>query len=99
MQPYYADEHVQLYLGDMREVLPALGIEADACITDPPYGETSLAWDRWPERLAGAGRPAHQQHMVLRVDADVPRPTRRLHWLEAGAGRGLGEAQRHGLRR
>jgi site-specific DNA-methyltransferase (adenine-specific) len=45
--PYYADNHVQLYLGDMREVLPALGITADAVVTDPPYGETSLAWDRW----------------------------------------------------
>ncbi len=49
MQPYYADEHVQLYLGDMREVLPALDVQADAIVTDPPYGETSLAWDRWPD--------------------------------------------------
>lgn len=49
MQPYYADKHVTLYLGDMREVLPALDVQADAVITDPPYGETSLAWDRWPD--------------------------------------------------
>lgn len=49
MQPYYADDRVQLYLGDMREVLPALDVQADAVITDPPYGETSLAWDRWPD--------------------------------------------------
>lgn len=47
-EPYYADEHVQLYLGDMREVLPALG-QFDAVVTDPPYQETSLAWDRWPD--------------------------------------------------
>jgi site-specific DNA-methyltransferase (adenine-specific) len=48
IEPYFADEHVQLYHGDMREVLPELDVRADACITDPPYGETSLAWDRWP---------------------------------------------------
>ncbi|WP_327307956.1 site-specific DNA-methyltransferase [Streptomyces sp. NBC_01298] len=48
-QPYYADEQVQLYLGDMREVLPSLGAKADLILADPPYGETSLAWDRWPD--------------------------------------------------
>jgi site-specific DNA-methyltransferase (adenine-specific) len=49
MKAYYKDDTVQLYLGDMREVLPALGITADLIIADPPYGETSLAWDRWPD--------------------------------------------------
>lgn len=50
MKPYYADERVTLYHGDMREVMQDFGENewADACITDPPYGETSLAWDRWP---------------------------------------------------
>ncbi len=49
MTPYYADDHVRLFLGDCREVLPALGVEADVVIADPPYGETSLRWDRWPD--------------------------------------------------
>ena len=48
-------EGVTLYLGDCREVLPALG-EFDAAIVDPPYGETSLQWDKrvvgWPALLA-----------------------------------------------
>lgn len=47
--PYYTDGQVTLYLGDMREVLPQLGLQADAVVTDPPYGETALAWDRWPD--------------------------------------------------
>lgn len=48
--PYYADDTTTLYLGDMREALPQLSVKVDLCLTDPPYGETSLAWDRWPDR-------------------------------------------------
>jgi site-specific DNA-methyltransferase (adenine-specific) len=44
---YYEDDSVTLYLGDCREVLP-LKDQVDAIVTDPPYGETSLEWDRWP---------------------------------------------------
>ena len=47
MKPYYADDSVTLYLGDMRDVLPTLH-RVDAIVTDPPYGETSLEWDCWP---------------------------------------------------
>lgn len=46
--PYYADDSVTLYHGDCREVLPTLSGTFDACVTDPPYGETAIAWDRWP---------------------------------------------------
>lgn len=49
MTPYYEDDTVALYLGDMREVLPVLGVQADLIVADPPYAETSLAWDRWPD--------------------------------------------------
>jgi site-specific DNA-methyltransferase (adenine-specific) len=53
VKPYYADDSVTLYHGDMREVLPALQVEPDCVVTDPPYGETSLAWDRWPSGWPG----------------------------------------------
>jgi site-specific DNA-methyltransferase (adenine-specific) len=49
VDPYYADESVQLFMGDCREVIPALGRTFDCIIADPPYAETSLAWDRWPD--------------------------------------------------
>lgn len=47
MKPYFDDGTLQLYLGDCREILPELGVTADLILTDPPYGETSLKWDRW----------------------------------------------------
>lgn len=47
MKPYFDDEQVTLYLGDCREILPALDLTADLIVTDCPYGETPLAWDRW----------------------------------------------------
>jgi site-specific DNA-methyltransferase (adenine-specific) len=46
VKPYYERDGVQLYLGDCREVLPALGVKADVFIADPPYNETSLKWDK-----------------------------------------------------
>lgn len=48
-KPYYTDEAATLYLGDCREILPSLDLRADLIVTDPPYAETSLAWDRWPD--------------------------------------------------
>lgn len=47
MEPYYQDDTVTLHLGDWRELIPA-DYTADLILTDPPYGETSLTWDRWP---------------------------------------------------
>jgi DNA modification methylase len=47
--PYWSGDGVELYLGDCREVLPALDVQADLIVADPPYAETSLAWDRWPD--------------------------------------------------
>ncbi len=48
-KPYYADDQVTLWHGDCREVVPALGVTVDCIVADPPYGETSLTWDRWPD--------------------------------------------------
>jgi site-specific DNA-methyltransferase (adenine-specific) len=52
IRPYYEDEHVVLYCADFREILNEV-VERhgtpDLALVDPPYGETSLAWDRWPD--------------------------------------------------
>lgn len=47
--PYYSDDLVQLYNGRFEDLLPELAIDADLLIADPPYGETTLSWDRWPD--------------------------------------------------
>lgn len=51
---------VRILTGDCRFV--DLGGLHDACITDPPYGDTSLDWDKqvdgWIEAMAAALKPA-----------------------------------------
>lgn len=43
MTPYYEKDGIVIYHGDCREVLP--GLEADALVTDPPYGVNfSTGW-------------------------------------------------------
>ena len=49
-EPYFVDDHVTLYHGDMRELVYTLGTWVDAVVTDPPYGETTLKWDSWPHK-------------------------------------------------
>lgn len=49
--------------GDCRKVMKSMPAAcADACITDPPYGDTSLVWDRqcvgWLEGVARVLKPA-----------------------------------------
>jgi site-specific DNA-methyltransferase (adenine-specific) len=50
------------YQGDCREVMKTWPTGfADACITDPPYGDTGLVWDRrcigWIEEVARVLKP------------------------------------------
>ena len=45
MRPYYESEGITIYHGDCREVLPTIQ-RFDLAVCDPPYGETSLEWDR-----------------------------------------------------
>lgn len=42
----YEDDLVKLWCGDARLWLTGYASQADAIVTDPPYGDTSLVWDR-----------------------------------------------------
>ena len=44
MKPYYEHAGITIWLGDCREIISTLD-RVDAVVADPPYGETSLAWD------------------------------------------------------
>jgi site-specific DNA-methyltransferase (adenine-specific) len=43
--PYYADDLVTIYHGSALDVAPF--VDVALTIADPPYGQTSLEWDRW----------------------------------------------------
>lgn len=45
MKPAYNEDGIMIYHGDCREVLASIELPVDVVVTDPPYGETSLAWD------------------------------------------------------
>ena len=53
---------IDLYLGDCRDVLPALPV-ADVCVTDPPYG------------IGIAANPVRQRHAKSDWDASPPDQT------------------------
>lgn len=46
MTPYYEHAGISIFHGDCREVV-ASRPPVDCVITDPPYGDTSLDWDRF----------------------------------------------------
>lgn len=48
MQPYYSEDGITIFHADVLEMALG-GIVADVAICDPPYGQTSLDWDVWPE--------------------------------------------------
>lgn len=42
-------QYVEMFFGDCMEVLASMpAASVDAVVTDPPYQQTSLDWDRWP---------------------------------------------------
>lgn len=47
MTIYYSDDAVTLYHGKFADHIGDL--RGDLIVADPPYGETSLDWDRWPD--------------------------------------------------
>lgn len=54
MRPYYESAGIAVYHGRMEDVIPTLDLSGvDCAICDPPYGETSLTWDRWPAGWPG----------------------------------------------
>lgn len=50
--PFYEADGITLYHGDAIDILPHLQ-SVDAVVTDPPYNETNLEWDVWPDGWPG----------------------------------------------
>jgi hypothetical protein len=59
--PYYADELVTLYCGDVRDILPRLSEDvADVLVTDPPYGIAHASGRRGVARWHGRQIPGDE---------------------------------------
>ncbi len=66
--------------GDCRLVMQGLEPESvDLILTDPPYGETSLAWDRWQ-----SGWPAHARRVLKKSGSMWVFGSQRMFWNNAG---------------
>lgn len=47
LRPFYEKNGITLYCADFRSIVPELGTDSvDCVITDPPYGNTQISWDR-----------------------------------------------------
>lgn len=42
MQPYFQEDGITIYCGDLRDILPPLEICCDLCVTSPPYDNLRL---------------------------------------------------------
>ena len=67
-EPYYQDEHVTLYHGDCREIVPSL-CHSDLLLTDPPYGIGSVWKGGW-----GAGWGKSRSASLVRNEWDAAPP-------------------------
>lgn len=60
MEPYYDDGQITIYHGDALEILPQL--HADLIVADPPYNQTSLQWDKWPQGWPSLAKGVLEPH-------------------------------------
>lgn len=75
-EPYYDRDGITLYVGDNREVLPALDVTVSAVVTDPPYGLSFMGKD-WDHSVPGEA--------FWRIIADAMKPG--AHLLSFGGSR------------
>ncbi len=67
---------VEIIIGDCMQVMTGISDESfDLLLVDPPYGETSLEWDRWPH-----GWPAAVRRLLKRTGSMWVFGSMRMFW-------------------
>lgn len=46
MKPIFQNQHVTLFCGDCREIIPSITSRVDLLLTDPPYVMLNIKWDK-----------------------------------------------------
>lgn len=76
MRPYYEADGVTIYLGDCREILPALsGVGVSALISDPPYGMDWAFTGQGSGKSAQGGRESVTKGLRISGDQEDFDPT------------------------
>jgi len=82
--PYYEDDHVTLYHGDCRKIMPQLAESFDIVITDPPYNvgkdygpgfddqRSDDAYAAWSAEWFSISRSLCQRHVVFPGHGNLP---------------------------
>jgi hypothetical protein len=90
------DRIMTILTGDCRHLMPAHG-PFDLILADPPYGDTSLAWDRrvgWITRARDALHPTGSLWVFGSLRCFMATRPLRRRWLAHRAGNRLGETER-----
>ena len=63
---YYEEDNIILLHGDCTQIMPLLEpVSVDLIFTDPPYGITSLEWDKWPSAWIHIAKLLLKEHGSL----------------------------------
>jgi len=71
MNPYYQHAGITIYHGDCRHI-QSLGLSADACITDPPYGmDNDCDYTRFTMGPNGHGKASSRKYSAVYGDKET----------------------------
>lgn len=69
MKPYYNEDGITIYCGDNRDILPQIGTNYSAVITDPPYN-VGKDYGKYKDNLSGVAY-AEFMNTIINMSRDI----------------------------